>query len=188
MVEQRTLENAVVDILRCIGEDPGRNGLQGTPKRVAEMYGELFSGIGQDPADELQEGVEDGHQDMVMLRDIPFYSMCEHHLIPFFGTAQIAYLPSGRVVGVSKMVRALEVLSHRLQLQERLTAQLADALYASLQAEGVAVVIKAEHLCISMRGVQRPGTKVVTSAIRGSFRRQTLARREVLALLGSEAP
>ena len=184
MIQERTIENAIADLLRFIGEDPQRPGLKDTPRRVAEMYQDLFSGVHQDPSQELLVGFEEGHHDLVVLRNIPFYSMCEHHLIPFFGSAHIAYLPNGRVVGVSKMVRALEVLTHRPQLQERLTAQLADTLFAALQAEGVAVVLKAEHLCMSMRGVQKPGTLVVTSAIRGTFRKGSLARREILAILG----
>ena len=183
MAQERTIENAIGDILRCIGEDPHRQGLRETPQRVAEMYRELFSGIGQDPSLELQKSVEEGQHDLVILRDISFYSMCEHHLLPFFGSAHIGYLPSGRVVGISKIVRALDVLAHRPQLQERLTAQMADTLFAALQAEGVAVVIKAEHLCMSMRGVHKPGTQVVTSAIRGTFRRGSMARREILAVL-----
>ena len=184
MIVERTVQEAVTDLLRYIGEDPERDGLVDTPRRVAEMYRELFSGVDQDPAKELQVTFDEGQGDMVVLRDISFYSMCEHHLIPFFGTASIGYLPNGSVVGVSKMVRALEVLAHRPQLQERLTAQLADALLDTLHPEGVAVVLKAEHLCMSMRGVQKPGTKVVTSAVRGSFRRESLNRREILALLG----
>lgn len=184
MIQERTIENAIAEILRFIGEDPERKGLKGTPQRVVEMYRELFSGVHQDPSQELLVGFEEGYHDLVVLRDIPFYSMCEHHLIPFFGSAHIGYLPNGRVVGVSKMVRALEVLTHRPQLQERLTAQLADTLFAALQADGVAVVMKAEHLCMSMRGVQKPGTLVVTSAVRGTFRRGSLARREILAILG----
>lgn len=183
MIQERTIENAVGDILRCIGEDPHRQGLRETPQRVAEMYRELFSGIGQDPSRELQKSVEEGQHDLVILRDISFYSMCEHHLLPFFGSAHIGYLPSGRVVGISKIVQALDVLARRPQLQERLTAQMADTLFAALQAEGVAVVVKAEHLCMSMRGVHKPGTQVVTSAIRGTFRRGSLARREILAVL-----
>lgn len=184
MIQERTVENAIEDILRSIGEDPQRNGLRGTPERVAKMYRELFSGVDQDPSKELLVDIEEGHHDLVVLRDIPFYSMCEHHLIPFFGSAHIGYLPNGRLVGVSKMVRALDVLTHRPQLQERLTAQLADTLFTALQAEGVAVVMRAEHLCMSMRGVQKPGTFMVTSAIRGTFRRGSLARREILSILG----
>lgn len=184
MIEERTVHEAVTELLRYIGEDPQRSGLVDTPRRVAEMYRELFSGVDQDPAQELQVTFDEGHGDMVVLRDISFYSMCEHHLIPFFGSASIGYLPNGSVVGVSKMVRALEMLAHRPQLQERLTAQLADALLDTLHPDGVAVVLKAEHLCMSMRGVQKPGTKVVTSAVRGSFRRESLNRREILTLLG----
>ena len=184
MIEERTVQEAVTELLRYIGEDPQRNGLVDTPRRVAEMYRELFSGVDQDPAQELQVTFDEGRGDMVVLRDISFYSMCEHHLIPFFGSVSIGYLPNGSVVGVSKMVRALEMLAHRPQLQERLTAQLADALLDTLHPDGVAVVLKAEHLCMSMRGVQKPGTKVVTSAVRGSFRRESLNRREILTLLG----
>jgi GTP cyclohydrolase I len=184
MIEVQTVQEAVTQLLRYIGEDPERNGLADTPRRVAEMYRELFSGVDQDPAQELQVTFDEGYGDMVVLRDISFYSMCEHHLIPFFGSASIGYLPNGSVVGVSKMVRALEVLAHRPQLQERLTAQLADVLLDTLHPDGVAVVLKAEHLCMSMRGVQKPGTKVVTSAGRGSFRRESLNRKEILTLLG----
>ncbi len=183
MIQEKTIENAVADILRLIGEDPLRLGLKETPQRVAEMYRELFSGIDQDPSQEFLVGVEEGNHDLVILKDIPFYSMCEHHLLPFFGSAHIGYLPTSRVVGISKLVRALDVLARRPQLQERLTAQMADTMFTALQAEGVAVVLKAEHLCISMRGVQKPGTQVVTSAIRGTFRRGSLARREILAVL-----
>ena len=183
LVQERTIERAVADILQSIGEDPQRQGLIATPQRVAEMYQELFSGVHRDPAQELLVGFEEDHHDLVVLRDIPFYSMCEHHLIPFFGSVHIGYLPKGRVVGVSKMVRALEVLAHRPQLQERLTAQLADTIFTSLQADGVAVAVQAEHLCMSMRGVQKPGTLVVTSAIRGTFRRGSLAGREILTIL-----
>ena len=184
MIEEQAIKNAIADILRSIGEDPQRTGLRDTPRRVAEMYRELFSGLDQDASQELMVGFDEGHHDLVLLRDIPFYSVCEHHLIPFFGVAHIGYLPNGRVVGVSKIVRALDVLTHRLQLQERLTAQLADTLFTSLQADGVAVVVKAEHLCMSMRGVRKPGTQVVTSAIRGTFSRESLAHGEILSLVG----
>lgn len=187
MIRERAIESAIADILHLIGEDSTRPGLKETPKRVAEMYRELFSGIDQDPSQELLAGVEEGHHDLVVLRNIPFYSMCEHHLLPFFGSAHVGYLPTGRVVGISKLVRALEVLARRPQLQERLTAQMADTLFAALQAEGVAVLVKAEHLCLSMRGVQKPGTQVVTSAIRGTFRRGSLARREILSMLAGGA-
>jgi GTP cyclohydrolase I len=183
VIQGRTVEDAVSDILRSVGEDPDRPGLKDTPRRVAEMYRELFSGVCRDPASELQVGFDEGHHELVVLRDIPFYSMCEHHLVPFFGSAYIGYLPNGRVVGVSKLVRAFEVLTHRPQLQERLTTQLADVVFSSLQAEGVAVVMNAEHLCMNMRGVQKSGTRVVTSAIRGSFGRLALGNREILSIL-----
>ncbi|MBI4312629.1 MAG: GTP cyclohydrolase I FolE [Chloroflexi bacterium] len=179
-----SIEAAVADILAAIGEDVERPGLQQTPRRVAEMYRELFSGIGQDPAEHLAVAFDEGHYDLVVLKDIPFYSMCEHHLVPFFGAASVAYLPSGRVAGLDKIVRALEVLAKRPQLQERLTAQLADALYTALAAQGVAVIIKAEHLCMSMRGVRKPGIQVATSALRGTFSQESSIQREILAQLG----
>lgn len=184
MIENRTIENAIGDILVSIGENPNRTGLRDTPRRVAEMYRELFSGVDRDPAEELSAGFEEGHRDLVLLKDINFYSMCEHHLVPFFGTANIGYLPTGRVVGVSRIVRALDVLSHRPQMQERLTTQLADVLFSSLDAEGVAVVLKAEHLCMSMRGVRKPGTQVVTSVVRGTFPQFSASHKEILAELG----
>lgn len=184
MDPERIIENAVENILRSIGEDPRRDGLIGTPERVAGMYRDIFSGIDQDPSKELFIDIEEGNYDLVVLRDIPLYSMCEHHLIPFLGSANICYLPSGRLVGASKIVRVLEVLTHRPQLQERLTAQTADVLFDGLQAEGVAVVIKAEQLCMSMRGVQKPGSIMVTSAVRGTFRRGSFARKEILSILG----
>ena len=183
MIQEQMMEGVIAEILRSVGEDPERKGLKDTPRRVVEMFRELFSGVLKDPSQELQGVFEEDYNDLVLLRNIPFYSMCEHHLIPFFGTANLGYLPNSRVAGVSKMVRALEVLTHRPQLQERLTAQLADTMFSALQPEGAAVVLKAEHLCMSMRGVQKPGTIVVTSAIRGSFSRESLARREILAIL-----
>ncbi len=183
MVQELTIENAIEEILRCVGEDPQRPGLRLTPHRVAEMYRELFDGVNQDPAQELLTSVDEDHHDLVVLRDIPFYSICEHHLLPFFGSTSVAYLPTGKVLGLSKIVRALGILSHRPQLQERLTSQLANTLFTSVQAEGVAVVIKAEHLCMSMRGVQKPGTQVVTSSMCGTFQRESLTKRDLLSLL-----
>lgn len=183
----KSIEAAVADILASFGEDLERPGLRDTPRRVAEMYRELFAGMGRDPAEELTITFEEEHHDLVVLKDIPFYSLCEHHLIPFFGVANVAYLPSGRVVGLSKIVRALEVLAKRPQLQERLTAQLADALSTSLAAHGVAVVVKAEHLCMSMRGVNKPGIQVATSALRGTLSQESSIQREILAQLGGIA-
>ncbi len=184
LLPDQTIAAAVAGILTAIGEDVERPGLRDTPNRVAEMYRELFSGLGRDPAEELSVAFEEGHHDLIVLKDIPFYSMCEHHLTPFFGIVSVAYLPNGRVVGLSKIVRAMEVLAKRPQLQERLTAQLADALYGSLGAKGVAVVVKAEHLCMSMRGVRKPGVQVATSALRGTFSQGSSIQQEILAQLG----
>ena len=171
MSQEGTIEEAVSRILQSIGEDPQRQGLKETPKRVAALYAELFSGLHKDPAAELSVTYEGDYRDIVLVRDIRFYSMCEHHLLPFFGSAHIGYVPNGRVAGTSKLARALEVLAKRPQIQERLTEQFADAVHHALEAQGVAVMMEAEHLCMSMRGVQRPGTRVVTSASRGDIDR-----------------
>jgi GTP cyclohydrolase I len=178
-----SIKQAIQSILEAIGEDLNRPGLRETPQRVAKMYEELFSGMGQDPREVLSTGFEENHQEVVVLRDIPFYSMCEHHLLPFFGVAHIGYIPKGWIVGASKLVRALEVVAHRPQIQERLTGQMADAVYDAVHADGVVVVVSAEHLCMSMRGVHKPGTHIVTVATRGSFPKQSLDRSELLALL-----
>lgn len=183
MFQEEQIQEAVRTILKAIGEDPRREGLQDTPRRVAEMYRELFSGLEQDPREELTKGFEEGHQEMVILRDISFFSLCEHHLLPFFGVAHIGYLPDGWVVGASKLARALDVLARRPQLQERLTTQLADVLMTTMKPEGVAVVIQAEHLCMTMRGVRKAGSRVVTSAARGRFRSSAVSRKEFLALV-----
>ena len=183
MFQKERIAEAVREILQAVGEDPHREGLERTPQRVAEMYQELFSGLHQDPVEELSTMFEEGHQDMVIVRDIPFASLCEHHLLPFFGTADIGYLPKGWIVGASKVARALEVLARRPQLQERLTNQLADSLVTGLKPEGVAVVIKAEHLCMTMRGVKKQGSSVVTSATRGLFQSSTPTREEFLSLV-----
>ncbi len=178
MIQHQTIEEAVAQILQILGEDPQRQGLRDTPRRVAELYTELFSGLHQDPAAELSVTYDEEFRGLVLLRDIRFYSMCEHHLLPFFGSAHIGYLPNGKVAGTSKLVRALEVLAHRPQLQERLTDQLADVVYKTLDAVGVAVVLKAEHLCMSMRGIEKPGALVITTATRG-----TIGEEQVHALL-----
>lgn len=178
-----SIKQAVLSILEAIGEDPNRPGLRDTPRRVAEMYEELFSGMDQDPREVLSTGFEENHEGVVVLRDIPFHSMCEHHLLPFFGVAHIGYVPKGWIVGASKLVRALEVLAHRPQIQERLTSQLTDAVYETVHAGGVVVVVSAEHMCMSMRGVHKPGTHIVTVATRGSFPEQNLGRSELLALI-----
>jgi GTP cyclohydrolase I len=177
------IRDAVRQIIRAVGEDPDREGLRDTPRRVADMYAEVFSGLLQDPADVLRIGFEEGHQELVLVKDIPFYSMCEHHFLPFHGVAHVGYIPNGRVVGLSKLARALEILARRPQLQERLTSQLADAIMTALEPAGVAVVIKADHLCITMRGIRKPGSLAVTSAMRGVFQRSAATRAEFTSLI-----
>jgi GTP cyclohydrolase IA len=179
------IERAVREMIEAIGEDPQREGLVGTPERIAEMYAEIFGGIGVDPAEELAVSFDEGHQEMVVLRDVPFYSMCEHHLLPFHGVAHVGYIPNGRVVGISKLARVVEVLARRPQLQERLTGQIADTIVRGLRPEGVAVVIEATHLCMAMRGVRKPNSRVVTSAVRGLFQRAPATRAEFMALIGN---
>jgi len=185
MVNQNKIERAIASIIEAIGEDPFRESIKDTPQRVAEMYAELFSGLGVDPKAELAVNFEEGYEEMVILRDIPFYSMCEHHLLPFHGVAHVGYIPSpgGRVVGVSKLARVVEICARRPQLQERMTQQIADAIFDALQPDGVAVVIQAEHLCMVMRGIKKPGTTVITSAVRGTFRSKVATRSEFLSLI-----
>ena len=183
MIDQDKIKRAVHEILIAIGEDPSREGIKETPRRIAEMYAEVFSGMKEDPRDVLSVGFEEGHNEMVILKDIPFYSMCEHHLLPFYGMAHIGYIPKGRVVGASKLGRVVEILAKRPQLQERLTTQIADTIVEALQPQGVAVVIEAEHLCMTMRGVKKPGSNIVTSAMRGSFRTRAVTRAEFLSLI-----
>ncbi len=177
------MREAVYEIIKAIGDNPEREGIRDTPRRVADMYAEVFAGLHQDPADVLRVGFEEGHQEMVLVKDIPFYSMCEHHFLPFHGVAHVGYIPNGRVVGLSKLARALEILARRPQLQERLTSQLADVIMSTLEPAGVAVVVKAEHLCMTMRGIKKPGSLTVTSAMRGAFRRGEATRAEFLALI-----
>ena len=164
------------------GEDADREGLRETPRRVARLYAELFSGLGKDPAVELATTFEEDYHEMVVLKDIQFYSICEHHFLPFFGTADIGYVPRGKVVGASKLARALDVLARRPQIQERLTTQLADVVYSTLEPEGVAVILSAEHMCMTLRGVKKPGSMVVTSASRGTLRTQASVRQDFLAM------
>ena len=183
MVDQEKIKEAVASIIEAIGEDSEREGLLETPRRVAQTYAEFFSGMSQDPAEVLATGFEEAHQETVVLRDISFFSICEHHLLPFYGSAHIGYIPGGRVVGASKMARALDVLAHRPQLQERLTNQLVDAIYNAVQPEGVAAVLSAEHMCMTLRGVKKPGSRIVTSASRGSFKSQAATKQEFLSLL-----
>lgn len=176
-------EDVVRDLLIAIGEDPDREGLRETPRRIASMYGELFEGLRQDPVAVLSVGFEEGHDEMVILREIPFYSMCEHHFMPFHGEAHVGYLPDGRIVGLSKIARAVEIFARRPQVQERLTGQIADCIEDVLGAKGVGVVIEAEHLCMTARGVRKPGSKMVTSAMRGRFRTDQNTRQEFLGLI-----
>ncbi|MFA5005408.1 MAG: GTP cyclohydrolase I FolE [Candidatus Omnitrophota bacterium] len=178
------IEKAVRQILEAIGEDPKREDLLETPRRVAEMYEEIFSGIAQDPQKELEVILEQKHHEIVLLRGIPLYSVCEHHLLPFLGKANIAYIPkNGRVTGLSKLARVVDILSRRPQVQERLTTQIAEIVMAKLRPLGVMVVIEAEHLCMSMRGIKKPGTMTVTSAVRGIFKEDEKTRSEALALM-----
>lgn len=185
MIDKGKIEEAALSILRAIGEDTQRESLRDTPKRIAEMYAELFAGMHMDAKAELSVGFEEGHREMVILKDISFYSMCEHHLLPFYGVAHVGYIPNreGRVVGISKLARVVNVYARRLQLQERMTTQIADAILEALQPDGVAVVIQAVHLCMTMRGIEKPGSVVVTSATRGLFRSRAATRAEFLSLV-----
>jgi GTP cyclohydrolase I len=182
-IDQERVARAVREILEAVGEDPAREGLVETPRRIAEMYEELFAGLHQDPREVLSAGFQEPHREMVILKNIPFYSLCEHHFLPFHGRAHVGYVPEGRIAGASKIARTVDILARRPQLQERLTGQIADAIMDGLSPDGVAVVIEAEHLCMTMRGVQKPGTTLVTSAIRGGFRRRAVTRAEFLALV-----
>lgn len=186
-VDQVRIARAVREILEAIGEDPDRDGLQDTPERVARMFAETCSGLHEEPARHLKVTFDAGHDEMIMVRDIPLYSMCEHHLVPFSGHAHVAYIPNvdGRVTGLSKVARLVEGYAHRPQVQERLTTQVADAIENTLQPRGVLVVIEAEHLCMSMRGVRKPGTSTVTSAVRGIFRDDVSARMEAMQFIDS---
>ncbi|MBN1153041.1 MAG: GTP cyclohydrolase I FolE [Dehalococcoidia bacterium] len=186
-MQPEAIKDATRALLTAIGEDPQREGLADTPRRVAEMYAELFSGLDKDPCAELSVTFDEGHQEMIIARDIPFYSMCEHHLLPFFGIAHIGYIPNtqGKVVGISKLARVVDVVAKRPQLQERMTRQIADAVFQALEPDGVGVVIQAQHLCMVMRGVRKPGTTIVTSAVRGTFRTKSVTRAEFLSLIRS---
>jgi GTP cyclohydrolase I len=182
-VDLKRVERAVRELLLAIGEDPKREGIKDTPCRVARMYQELFSGMGRDPADEIKIYHAKNEDEMILVKDIVFYSFCEHHLLPFFGRAHIAYIPRrNRITGFSSLARVVESMARRLQLQERLTSDIADMLVAKLRPLGLLVVVEAEHLCLTMRGVKKPGSRVVTSAIRGGMKRES-TRLEALALI-----
>ena len=182
-VDQDEVQRLVKELLAAIGEDPERDGLLDTPARIARMYEEIFAGLDQDPVAILSTSFEESFDEMVILREIPFYSMCEHHFMPFHGQAHVGYLPNGKIVGLSKIARAVEVFAKRPQVQERLTGQIADCIEDVLGAKGVGVVIEAEHLCVTMRGVRKPGAKMVTSAMRGRFREEVNTRQEFLGLI-----
>ncbi|MDR1357992.1 MAG: GTP cyclohydrolase I FolE [Coriobacteriales bacterium] len=185
MIDNAKIEQGIRLILEGIGEDPERPGLRETPARVARMYDEVLEGMHQDVAEFFAVTFEEGHREMVLVKDIPFYSMCEHHLVPFFGLAHVAYLPgaAGKICGLSKLARTVDVFARRLQVQERLTGQIANTLVDRLEPDGVIVVVEAEHLCMSMRGVKKPGAKTVTSAVRGAFELSQKTRAEALELI-----
>ena len=184
-MDKLRIEKAVREILAGIGEDPDREGLKETPARVARMYEEVFSGLGQDPAGSMTVFRTESHEEMVILRDIPVYSMCEHHLLPFYGHAHVCYIPNReRLAGLSKLARVVELISKRPQLQERITTQVADTLMQVLKPMGVLVVMEAEHLCMTMRGVKKAGSRMTTSAVRGVFESSQATRMEALHLLG----
>ena len=184
-MDSAKIEAGVRLILEGIGEDPDREGLQKTPARVARMYEEVFAGMTQDPHVLFETLFDEHHEEMVLVRDIPFYSMCEHHLVPFFGHAHVAYIPApnGKICGLSKLARLVDVYAHRPQVQERLTSQVADMLMEELGPQGVMVVMEAEHMCMSMRGVKKPGSRTTTSAVRGTFKRSQVTRNEAMHLM-----
>jgi GTP cyclohydrolase IA len=185
MIDEPRIKKAVTEIIKAIGEDPSREGLKDTPQRVAEMYAEIFQGMDKDPKEDLEVGFELGHQEMVVLKDIPFYSMCEHHLLPFFGVAHVGYIPNseGRIVGISKLARVVETIARRPQVQERMTTDIADAIFTGLNAKAAGVVIQAAHMCMMMRGIKKPGSNVVTSALRGTFHTHAASRAEFFSLI-----
>ena len=182
-IDEARIEKAVREILTAVGEDLGRDGLKDTPARVARMYGELLAGMREDPGVHLRSVFNENYDEIVLLRDIPFYSICEHHLMPFIGSAHVAYLPLGKILGVSKLARIVDCFARRLQTQERLTYQIADCLMSSLKPKGVAVVLEAAHSCMTIRGIRKPGSVMVTSAVRGLFRKDPRSRNEIMSLI-----
>jgi GTP cyclohydrolase I len=182
-IDTERISKAVEQILLAVGEDINREGLKKTPERVARMYTELLAGMREDPNEHIRSVFTESYDEIVLLRDIPFYSICEHHLLPFIGSAHIAYLPKGRILGVSKLARIVDCFARRLQSQERLTYQIADFLMDSLKPQGAAVVLEASHSCMTIRGIKKPGSVMVTSALRGIFRRDPKSRSEILSLM-----
>ena len=186
IVDLPRAQAAVRELLLALGENPDREGLRETPRRVAAGLAEIMGGRELDPAELLKVGFEEGHDEMVILRDIPFFSICEHHLLPFHGAAHVAYVPRGRVVGISKLARLVDAVARRPQLQERLTAQIADIMMETIEPDGAAVAVEAVHLCMIMRGIKKPGSQMITSAMRGSFRDQDDTRAEFLSLVRAQ--
>lgn len=184
-MDKQRIKNAITEILIAIGEDPSREGLKDTPTRIANMYEEIFCGINKKPEKELEKIFnEEGHEELVLVKDIPFYSMCEHHLLPFFGTASVGYIPTeGKITGLSKLARVVDTVAKKPQLQERLTSEIADALVKALNPKGVIVVIEAEHMCMTMRGIKKAGAKTITSAVRGIMRSDPRSRAEAISLI-----
>lgn len=182
-MDKKRIRKAITEILLAVGEDVGRAGLKDTPARVADMYAELLAGMRENPAKHIRSVFAEKYDEIVLLRDIPFYSICEHHLMPFIGSAHVAYLPSGVVLGVSKLARIVDCFARRLQLQERLTEQIADFMMDKLKPQGVAVVLEASHSCMSIRGIKKPGSIMVTSAIRGIFKKDPRSRSEIMSLI-----
>ncbi len=187
-IDVERIHRAVEEILLAVGEDPTREGLRRTPQRVARMYAELLGGKFEDPNVYIKSVFSEAYDEIVLLRDIPFYSICEHHLLPFIGKAHVAYLPTGKVLGVSKLARIVDSFAHRLQAQERLTGQIADFLMQNLKPLGVAVVLQASHSCMTIRGIRKPGSMMVTSALRGTFKKDARSRNEVLSLMHNDMP
>lgn len=185
-VDVARIEKAVLEILNAVGENPGREGLKDTPGRVARMYAELLEGMRHEPAEHLNSIFHEKYDEIVLLRDVPFYSICEHHLMPFIGKAHLAYLPDGKVLGVSKLARVVDAFARRLQVQERLTDQIADFLMTNLKPKGVAIVLEASHSCMTIRGIKKPGSMMVTSALRGIFKKDSRSRSEVLTLMHAD--
>ena len=184
-MDKPRIEAAVKEILFAIGEDPAREGLLDTPKRIAKMYEEIFAGLNEDPSEHLKVTFsEENHEELVLVKDIPFYSVCEHHFVPFFGKAHIGYIPKdGRLTGLSKLARVLDTVAKRPQLQERITSTIADTIQDVLDPQGVIVVVEAEHMCMTMRGIKKPGSKTITSAVRGIFKTDAKARSEAMSLI-----
>jgi GTP cyclohydrolase I len=186
-VDEERIQKAVKEILLAVGEDIQREGLKATPERVARMYAELLAGMHQDPKEHLRSVFTENYDEIVLLRNIPFYSICEHHLMPFIGSAHVAYLPCGAVLGVSKLARIVDTFARRLQAQERLTYQIADFIMDNLKPQGAAVVLQASHSCMTIRGIKKPGSIMVTSALRGIFRKDPKSRNEILSLMHNGA-